>query len=287
MQNREKEGYFSKYLKIFIGAFSKIPHEVYIAFFSICFGIIGTVLFYVGEIPNHNIPHTEIVGHLFSGIYAYDGRTKNPSWVLQVLRPGIRENMDDIRYYEDKAIPAIMHQQISDYANSGFEIAPLLDSSKEGFFKRTFPLSTTSPQVSQFHKIYWEKLNSRVMELSNKPDISKILVITGPLFLPHDEGDGKRYVSYQVIGENNVAVPTHFFKAIFYPEKDSKNLKFGEFTIKSEIYVVPNQNLNEDKPLDSFRTSFEDLEKISGIVFPNDIKQYLINRSPSGLTHYK
>lgn len=280
MRNEEKKILFSKYFKKFIGVFYDIPHEIYIAVFSILFGIIVTVIFYIDKTPYHDIPKTQIVKHMLSGIYAFDGRTKNPSWVLQVLNPGIKEDMTNIVYHEDKAIPETMRQQLSDYVNSGFEVAYLLDSSREGFFNTTLPLSTTSPQVSQFNKGYWAKLNNYVMELSNKPNISQVLVITGPLFLPHDEPSGKRYVSYQVIGKNNVAVPTHFFKAIFYPEKDSKNLNFRGFTVKSDIYVIPNQDLNEDKPLESFKTSLENLEKISGIVFPDDIKSYLVNIIP-------
>ena len=41
-----------------------------------------------------------------------------------------------------------------------------------------------------------------------------VYVCTGPLYLPHAESDGKNYVKYQVIGSNNVAVPTHFFKIL-------------------------------------------------------------------------
>lgn len=31
-------------------------------------------------------------------------------------------------------------------------------------------------------------------------------------FVPREEADGKLYVRYQVVGQNHVAVPTHFFK---------------------------------------------------------------------------
>ena len=39
-----------------------------------------------------------------------------------------------------------------------------------------------------------------------------VYVVTGPLYLPRQEPDGKLYVKYQVIGKNQVSVPTHFFK---------------------------------------------------------------------------
>ena len=76
-------------------------------------------------------------------------------------------------------------------------------------------------------------------------------VITGPLFLSR-EIDGKRFVTYQVIGTNEVAVPTHFFKVI----QTSK---------ETVAYVIPNQE--DTKDLDAYRFPIEELEKISGIQF--------------------
>lgn len=39
-------------------------------------------------------------------------------------------------------------------------------------------------------------------------------VVTGPLYLPNLVENGRKYVKYEVIGSNDVAVPTHFFKVI-------------------------------------------------------------------------
>jgi endonuclease G len=101
-----------------------------------------------------------------------------------------------------------------------------------------------------------------------------IVVISGPLYLPHTEKDGKKYVTYRVIGEGNVAVPTHFFKAIYYPVQKSNEF---DYSISSEIYVIPNEDLNESVPMENFRTSLENFEKISGIILLKDeaIKSYL------------
>lgn len=45
---------------------------------------------------------------------------------------------------------------------------------------------------------------------------ANVYVCTGPLYLPRLESDGNLYVKYKVIGKNNVAVPTHFFKVSTY-----------------------------------------------------------------------
>ena len=47
--------------------------------------------------------------------------------------------------------------------------------------------------------------------------------------------DGKLYVKYEVIGKNNVAVPTHFFKVLLI-ENNS-----GQYELLS--FVLPNQTL--------------------------------------------
>lgn len=57
-------------------------------------------------------------------------------------------------------------------------------------------------QLSAF-KIFFRKLARKHKNL---------YVCTGPLYLPKLESDGALYVKYKVIGRNNVAVPTHFFK---------------------------------------------------------------------------
>ncbi|RXM92826.1 Endonuclease G, mitochondrial [Acipenser ruthenus] len=58
------------------------------------------------------------------------------------------------------------------------------------------------------------------------------------------EADGKMYVKYQVIGKNNVAVPTHFFKVVILEKRS------GEVELRS--YVMPNAPVDEKTPLERF-----------------------------------
>ncbi len=87
----------------------------------------------------------------------------------------------------------------------------------------------------------------------------KVRVVTGPLYLPHEEADGKRYVRYQVIGSSDVAVPSHFFKVVTVGE--------GVRT-KQWAYLLPNESLDEKCPLSAFQTTLEKIEKVSGVIFP-------------------
>ncbi len=245
-----------RFRKKFIGIFRSIPEWVYIALIGLIVGIEGTILVFTIRSPNKDLPVTQVVNDRISAYsYAYDGRTKGPSWVLQVVTPGeARETIGDVKFYQDTSIPSNMRSQLSDFKNSGFVIAHLLDVSEEGVFSTKFPLSTASPQLPQFNRIYWAKMEGYIRELFKKLGVMQVLIITGPLYLPQEESDGKWYEKYQVIGENQIAVPTHFFKAIFYQTDD---LDRTGAAVASEIYVIPNQDLSEGAPLDMYRTSIE------------------------------
>jgi len=86
--------------------------------------------------------------------------------------------------------------------------------------------------------------------------------VTGPLYLPRREQDGKWRVSYEVIGNPpNVAVPTHFYKVIFAEDgKTGGNVALGAF-------VLPNAEIPNSKPLTDFEVPVEAVERASGLEF--------------------
>ena len=55
------------------------------------------------------------------------------------------------------------------------------------------------------------------------------------------------YVQYQVIGASTVAVPTHFFKVVVGETDDNK--------LDMEAYVMPNQPIDDNTPLNVFQVS--------------------------------
>lgn len=55
----------------------------------------------------------------------------------------------------------------------------------------------------------------------------------------------KKYIIYEVIGDNNVAVPTHFFKIILCEVKEDM--------YDMEAYIIPNEPIDHrTQPLESF-----------------------------------
>ena len=87
-------------------------------------------------------------------------------------------------------------------------------------------------------------------------------IVTGPLYLPKRDPDGKWRVSYEVVGHPpNVAVPTHFYKVIF--AEDGK--AGGEVSMAA--FVLPNAIISNNKPLQDFEVPLEAVERASGLEF--------------------
>lgn len=189
----------------------------------------------------------------------YDGRNKVPFWVREYLtKESLESNFDrkGIDFKEDKSIPSSIRSTLKDYKGTGFDrghICPSRDSSfSEEALEETFLLSNVTPQEPRFNRGYWKKLEKHIRDLTQEYD--SLEVFSGPLYLPYNDPNGKRYVKYQVIGENDVAVPTHFFKIIIAEDKVWS-------------YILPNQEIQKDIPLESFEVTLEKVEKVSGIIF--------------------
>lgn len=193
---------------------------------------------------------------------AYDARNRNPVWVYEHLTAdSIRgETERSLAFKEDEAIPQHLRATLADYKGSGFDRghqAPAADhrSSREAM-DDTFYMTNMCPQCPQLNRGYWAKLEKHVRDLTK--DYANIYVVTGPLYLPYEEGN-KRYVKYQVIGPNNVAVPTHFFKVI--------TLENWQGIQEMRAYIFPNQEISAKTPLDQFMTTVQKVEKAAGIIF--------------------
>ncbi len=210
-------------------------------------------------------PDSSPVIHRTGYVLAYDGKTRNASWVYEELTADSLSGSTERSEYdfmEDPMVPPHLRASKSDYKGSGYDrghLCPAANArSTPQAMKDTFYLSNISPQHPQLNRKYWLKLERHVREMTKSH--SKVYVITGPLFIPEMDKDGKKYVRYQVIGENNVAVPTHYFKVI-YGKTDR--------SIVTEAYVIPNRPIENDPPLKSFAVTLDKVEKAAGLTFKN------------------
>ncbi|XP_038637718.1 endonuclease G, mitochondrial [Scyliorhinus canicula] len=204
-----------------------------------------------------------------SYLLAYEPRTRNAAWVLEQLEAGRlglgRSERALCRFREDESLHQYHRARNSDFRGSGLDRGHLAAAANHSHSQRslddTFYLSNVVPQNPNLNKNVWNNLEKycRSLTKSNK----NVYICTGPLYLPRMEPDGKMYVKYQVIGENNVAVPTHIFKVVIL-EKHS-----GEIELQS--YVMPNQPIMEKTPLERFLVPIESIERASGLLFVSNI----------------
>ncbi|MBA2368250.1 MAG: DNA/RNA non-specific endonuclease [Candidatus Protochlamydia sp.] len=193
---------------------------------------------------------------------AYDARNRNPAWVYEHLTAesiqGNAKRAQDFK--EDPNIPNNLRATSTDCKGQGFDrghMAPAGDHrSTSEAMNDTFYMTNICPQSPQLNRGYWSKLEKHVRDLTKQ--YANVYVVTGPLYLPHKEVDGKRYVKYQVIGKNDVAVPTHFFKVL--------TLDSGVGDAHTFAYILPNEAIPPKTPLENFETTIEKIEHLAGLI---------------------
>ena len=79
----------------------------------------------------------------------------------------------------------------------------------------------------------------------------------------------KKFVHYQVIGQNNVAVPTHFFKTIAVHRKSDNKYDLKTFLFPN-VDGIKGENLNE------FFCDVEFVERVGGLMIYDKIPKELI-----------
>lgn len=191
----------------------------------------------------------------------YNGATKTAYWVYEkISKNNFEKNCGrkEVAFEPDPEIPDVVKSTLQDYQGSGFDRGHLCPAGDRTYsckaLKETFYLSNISPQLPAFNQGYWNKVEDYTRKLVNYNDV--IHVFTIPLFLPEENEEGK-FVHYKVIGHNNVGVPTHFAKLIF-----TSNDHY--------VFILPHKNIDLKTNLESFKTTLEDLEKKSGLIFSRE-----------------
>lgn len=159
--------------------------------------------------------------------------------------------------------------KLKDYFRSGYDRGhqvPAADAKwSQEAMNATFALSNMCPQVGDgFNRDYWAHFEDFCRRLTKS--YPSVRIVTGPLYLPRKEADGKWRVSYEVIGSPpNVAVPTHFYKVIYAEDgRVGGNVSVGAF-------VLPNAEIANSKPLGDFEVPLGVVERASGLEFASKL----------------
>lgn len=204
-------------------------------------------------------------------IMSYDRRLRAPVWVIEHLTPEKlrhHENgvdRDHSSFREDLTLHEYFRAKNADFSGSGYDRGHLAPAGNHKLdqedMNQTFILSNISPQVPKFNRGGWERLETYVRWRAKRAN--NLYVVTGPLYLPMRARDGNLYVTYRVIGNNHVSVPTHYFKVFVVETKDNK--------LEMEAFLMPNDPTVDDHvKLDDYRVPIERLdiiERASGVIF--------------------
>lgn len=219
----------------------------------------------IAEMMKHGYPSLDNLRVFEDFVLSYDRRTRVPNWVFEHLtKAKLRAAEDTDRgkseFKEDTAIHSYFRSTNKDYKYSGYDRGHLAAAANhrltQNIMDETFYLSNMAPQVGVgFNRDKWNDLEREVRKLTKNND--NVWVCSGPLFLPRREEDGKHYVKYEVIGQQNVAVPTHFFKVVITERN-------GEYHLSS--YVLPNAKCPNETPLSSYLVPIDSIERAAGFL---------------------
>ncbi|KFY43039.1 hypothetical protein V495_04204, partial [Pseudogymnoascus sp. VKM F-4514 (FW-929)] len=245
-------------------------------------------------------------------ISSFDRRTKNPFWVAEHITPASLASREGDRkasvFLEDPDVPEKFRGKLKDYFRSGYDRGhqvPAADAKwSQEAMNDTFYLTNMCPQVGEgFNRDYWAHFEDFCRRLTTR--YPSVRVVTGPLYLPKRDQDGKWRVSYEVIGNPpNIAVPTHTTRypsvrvvtgPLYLPKRDQD----GKWRVSYEVignppniavpthfykvifaedgkvggqvaigaFVLPNARIPNDKPLAEFEVPVEAVERASGLEF--------------------
>jgi endonuclease G len=209
----------------------------------------------------------ELIKHEFFTL-SYKEEYEQAEWVAyQLTKEDIKKTKFKRPYFiRDKKIKS-KSAHYKDYKNSGYDKGHLCPAGDRKFSKEahdeTFIMSNVSPQKHDFNSGVWNRLEQKTRYWAVK--YKGLYVITGGVLKPN----------LPRIGRDHVAVPKQFYKIIF---------DYTEPEIKSIAFLLDHQD--SEKPLYSFVTSIDEIEKRTGIDFFPSLPDSIENKLEKS-TNYK
>ncbi|KAM9287974.1 nuclease EXOG, mitochondrial [Cariama cristata] len=198
---------------------------------------------------------------------SYDQAKRVPRWVIEhISKQKMLGNADrrHCKFRPDPNIPLMFSAVNEDYLGSGWSRGHMAPAGDNKFSTRamaeTFYLSNIVPQNYENNAGFWNRMEMYCRELTER--FEDVWVVSGPLTLPQINDNGKKSVTYQVIGKDDVAVPSHLYKVIL-----ARRSRTSTEPLVLGAFVVPNNPIGFSHQLPEFQVNIEDLEKMSGLVF--------------------
>jgi len=205
----------------------------------------------------YGLPAADQILYNRNYVIGYSYYFRQAKWALEIVDPDKTEIERKDVFRSDYRIPERFRADKEVYINSGFDRGHLVSSANQIETQiqnsETFLLSNMCPQVPNFNKGVWKKLEEAVRILDRDKKVLETYVISGPLFYFDQE--------VKMMGDNNdkisvtLPIPHAFFKSILV-EKNTGTIKMWSF-------IIPNKKSDEN--LESFLVKTSKVEKISGL----------------------
>ncbi|ELA08675.1 DNA/RNA non-specific endonuclease (Mg-dependent) [Moraxella macacae 0408225] len=179
----------------------------------------------------------------------YSGVSRTPIWVGEYLtrqRLSYAKKLKrEDNFHAESRLPSSVRSEIYDYKKSGYDrghLAPNADMSNKTSQYDSFSLANIAPQHPDNNQKNWLKVEQLTRTLTNRYGSSYVIT-------------GVAYLSPQLKKLNNrVLVPTHFFKAVYFPSNN-----------QAVAFITPN-----DASQQTDVVSLQQLQQVTGVdAFPN------------------
>ena len=205
-------------------------------------------------------------------VVGYSYLFRQPRWALELInRHTMQMEDEDLRrlnnFREDPRVPEMFRSTLATFKGSGHDRGHLISSAdrlEDALINsETFLMSNMSPQVPEFNRGVWKRLEGAVRKLSQKKIMARVgdekkevwkyaevYTICGPVF----EIGSK----LEVIGEPKelkVVIPHAFFKSVLAEQR------LGKLELWS--FLIPNEETNKNPS--SFLVPTVDVERQAGL----------------------
>lgn len=223
---------------------------------------------FLNRVSRFGLPATDNLKLSENYVLSYDRRLKHPMFVMEHLtdkQMRVKEGDRNISFFtEDDEIHEYFRATNDDYMETEYDrghMSPASDNKvSQRVMDQSFSLANIAPQLPGLNRGAWVRLERYVQH--SAAHSKNIYIITGPLYLPKLV-DGKWKVEYEVIGENRIGVPTHFYKVWVREDYDKK--------LYLEAFLLPNSHdVTRDSMLDQFRfdvDKLDEIERAAGFIF--------------------
>jgi DNA/RNA endonuclease G (NUC1) len=201
-------------------------------------------------------------------------RTKTPDWVAELLTAELVNGKNGDRkhsaFKSDPDIPDKFKAKNTDYWDSGWSRGHLAASashrhSQEGQDSTFLLNSNIVPQDLSMNGCDWNRLEVLVRDVTKAYPEAKVYTLSGPVWVPEAATpftqrlfSKNKVIMHEVVGKNNVHVPTHMFKIIRL-EEPAKGI------IASVAFIMPNRPIPGERPIESFKSDIDELEMLTGL----------------------